>query len=74
MKFTKAMQLDAAKANFEACQRNLKANEIIWMDEWRAAANPFVAANVYLSAKQRARRKPIVDAWVKAKEELAALA
>lgn len=59
-------RIEAAKALAELTARTLKANEIIWMDAWRAAPNPFVAINQYKSPKQRGIRKPIIDAWLEA--------
>lgn len=63
---TKAQQIEAARLHFEECKALLRANEILWMDAWKTAPNPFIAINEWCSQKQRAKRKPIIDSWLKA--------
>ena len=55
-----------AKAAMEYSAKLLKANEILWMDAWNAAPNPFVAIKNYRSEAQRSIRKPFIDAWLSA--------
>jgi len=59
-------KIEAAKNDAELKTRILRANEILWMDEWNLAPNPFLAVSNYLSEEQRKKRKPIVDAWLQA--------
>ena len=63
---SKKEQVEAAKAHLDHCAKVLKANEILWMDAWNAAPNPFIAINEWTSKQQRAIRKPITQAWLDA--------
>ncbi len=67
-KYPTKAEIEAARLHLEQCARRLQANEILWRDKWNAAPNPFVAVQQYLSASQRALRKPIIDAWLNARE------
>ena len=63
---SKKAQIEDAKAAAELATKVLKANEILWMDAWNSAPNPFVAIANYRSTEQRKKRKPIIDAWLNA--------
>jgi hypothetical protein len=67
-KYPTKTEIEAAKTHYEHCARVLAAREILWKDRWNAAHNPFIAVRDYLSTKQRAERKPFIDAWIDAKE------
>ena len=66
MSLIKKFQVEAAKEAAELATKTLKANEILWMDKWNSAPNPFVAISNYRSSHQRKKRKPIIDAWLSA--------
>lgn len=55
---TKA-EIEAAKLLADDLTRILRANERLWMDEWNAAPNPFVAIKRYCFVKNRAIRRRI---------------
>lgn len=61
--------LDKARLQLDHCAKVLKANEILWNDRWKAQPNPFAKINDYTSEGQRARRKPIIDAWIQARDK-----
>jgi len=61
--------LEEARAQLDQCFKVLKANEILWMDRWNAQPNPWAKINDYTSEEQRARRKPIIDAWMEARDK-----
>jgi hypothetical protein len=66
-KYPTKLEIEAARELAEHTAKVLKANEILWRDDWNKAANPWIAINTYRSAKQRAIRKPITDAMLNAK-------
>jgi hypothetical protein len=47
----------------------LSVQEAIWMEEWHAAPNPFIAINEW--NKNRERRMVYIQPWLDAKAELA---
>jgi len=61
--------LEEARAQLDQCFRVLKANDTLWMDRWNAQPNPWAKINDYTSKKQRAIRKPIIDAWMEARDK-----
>ena len=61
--------LEAARIQLDHCNRALKANEILWNDRWNAIINPWDKIHDYTSDEQRARRKPIIDAWIEARNK-----
>jgi hypothetical protein len=71
---SKKKALEDARAHYEHCAKVLKANEIKWNDMWEAQPNPFLRIKEYTSARQKAMRKPIIDAWIKAKKDYETLA
>jgi hypothetical protein len=71
---SKKRQLELAKSHYDNCARVLKAHESLWQDMWDAQPNPFLRIKEYTSAKQKAMRKPIIDAWIQAKKDYDALA
>ena len=66
---TRKTLIERARAQLEYCTKNLKANEILWMDRWNAQPTPFAKIDDYTSEEQRARRKPIIDAWIEARNK-----
>lgn len=66
-KYPTKLEIETARELAEYTARVLRANEMLWRDEWNKAVNPFVAIKTYLSKKQRAIRKPITDAALEAK-------
>jgi hypothetical protein len=71
---SKKRQLELAKSHYENCAKILKAHESLWQDIWMAQPNPFLRIKEYTSARQKAMRKPIIDAWIEAKKNYEALA
>ncbi len=71
---TKKKALEDARAHYDNCARVLRAHEIKWNDMWLAQTNPFLRIQEYISPEQKAMRKPIIDAWIKAKKDYEALA
>ena len=63
---TKREIVEGLRQAAELATRTLRAHESIWMDEWRAASNPFEAVKKYCSAIERARRAEIVNSWLRA--------
>jgi acyl carrier protein phosphodiesterase len=66
---SKKVLLDKARSHLDHCAKVLKANEILWNDRWKAQPNAFVQIVDYTSEEQRARRKPIIDAWIEARNK-----
>jgi len=66
---SKKMLLDKARSQLDHCAKVLKANEILWNDRWKAQPNAFIQIADYTSKKQRAIRKPIIDAWIEARNK-----
>ena len=66
---SKKVLLDKARSHLDHCAKVLKANEILWMDRWNAQPTPFAKIDDYTSEEQRARRKPIIDAWIEARNK-----
>ncbi len=58
--------LATAKAGFDFQSKVSKANEGLWQDTWNAAKNPFEAWWQY--KKDARKRKPIVSAWIAARD------
>ena len=68
MKPKSKIQIEAARLHLDYCFRVLRANESLWDAEWASAPNPFIAVKNYLSKAQRTKRKPIIDAWLNARD------
>jgi len=66
---SKKVLLDKARSQLDHCAKVLKANEILWNDRWKAQPNPFAQIVDYTSEEQRAIRKPIIDAWIEARNK-----
>ena len=66
---SKKKALEEARSHYDYCARVLRANEIKWNDMWEAQTNPFLRIKEYTSARQRAMRKPIIDASIQAKRD-----
>jgi len=66
---SKKMLLDKVRSQLDHCAKALKANEILWMDRWNAQPNSFLQIVDYTSEEQRAIRKPIIDAWIQARDK-----
>ena len=71
---SKKKALELARNHYEHCAKTLKAHETLWQDMWEAQRNPFLRIKEYTSARQKAMRKPVIDAWLKAKRDYEALA
>ena len=65
----KKILIEKARSKLDHCAKVLKANEIFWNDRWKAQPNPFVQIADYTSEEQRAIRKPIIDAWIEARNK-----
>lgn len=73
VKYPTNNEIEIARQLFEDSSRVLKANQILWDDKWNSASNPFIAAKQYLSKKERAIRKPIIDSWIAARDAYEAI-
>jgi acyl carrier protein phosphodiesterase len=67
MKATR-QQLETAKNAAEDAARNLRVHEVVWDAKWYASPNAFIAIKEYVSAKNRAMRKPVIDAYLDARQ------
>jgi len=65
----KKILIEKARSKLDHSAKVLKANEILWNDRWKAQPNPFVQIADYTSEEQRAIRKPIIDAWIEARNK-----
>jgi hypothetical protein len=65
----KKSQIEALERAVGIAQSNMAEQEIIWMREWEAARNPFVAIKEW--NKNHERRMVYIQPWLDAKAELA---
>jgi len=63
---TQIEQLERAVGD---AHKAMSVQEIIWMEEWEAARNPFIAINEW--NKNHDRRMVYIQPWLDAKNELA---
>jgi hypothetical protein len=61
-------QIETAKNLAEDAVRNLRAHEVIWDARWSSAPDPFKAVKEYVSPENRAMRKPVIDAFLEARQ------
>jgi len=61
-------QIEELEKAVALAQSDMAEQEIIWMKEWEAAPNPFVAINEW--TKNRDRRMAYRQPWLDAKAEL----
>jgi hypothetical protein len=61
-------QIETAKNAAEDAVRNLRAHEVVWDARWSSAPNPFKAVKEYVSPENRAMRKPVIDAYLDARQ------
>jgi hypothetical protein len=66
---TRKQQIEVLERAVSDAYRAMAAQEVIWMEEWRAAPNPFVAIKEW--NKNSARRMVYIQPWLDAKAELA---
>ena len=62
-------QIEVLERSVGDAYRAMAAQETIWMEEWHAAPNPFVAINEW--NKNHERRMVYIQPWLDAKNELA---
>ena len=67
-------QIEEAREAAAMSARILKAHDQTWSEEWDAIVNPFDKVTWLLSDKQRKRRRPIIQAWLRAKKSYEAIA
>jgi hypothetical protein len=65
----KKSQIEALERAVGIAQSNMAEQEIIWMREWEAAPNPFIAIKKW--NKNHDRRMVYIQPWLDAKAELA---
>ena len=64
----KKTQIEILERAISDTQRAINVQEIIWMQEWEAARNPFLAINEW--NKNHDRRMVYIQPWLDAKAEL----
>ena len=62
-------QIEQLERAVGIAQSDMAEQEIIWMREWEAARNPFIAINEW--NKNHDRRMVYIQPWLNAKAELA---
>lgn len=66
-KLSRAQRRESAKARMNDALGCLTMQANLWKERWDEAPNPFVAVARYFSFEERARRKPIIDAFISAR-------
>lgn len=64
----KKTQIEQLEKYISDAHREMNAQESIWMEEWEAARNPFIAINEW--NKNHDRRMSYIQPWLDAKAEL----
>jgi hypothetical protein len=64
----KKTQIEILERAISDAQRAMNVQESIWMQEWEAACNPFIAINEW--NKNHDRRMIYIQPWLDAKAEL----
>ena len=64
----KKTQLEILERAISDAHRAMAVQENIWMEEWEAARNPFIAINEW--NKNHDRRMAYIQPWLDAKAEL----
>ena len=64
----KKTQIEILERAISDAQRAMNVQESIWMEEWEAARNPFIAINEW--NKNHERRMAYIQPWLDAKAEL----
>lgn len=67
---TKAQRINAAHHRLNTSCAELRVHEVLWAEEWASYPNPFIAVERYCSEEARARRQPVMQAWLDATENL----
>jgi hypothetical protein len=47
----------------------MRVNEVLWRAEWDSNPNPFLAFQWRVSPEHMSVRKPIIDAWLEARDQ-----
>jgi hypothetical protein len=64
----KKTQIEILERAISDAQRAMNVQESIWMEEWEAARNPFIAINEWNNNHDR--RMAYIQPWLDAKAEL----
>jgi hypothetical protein len=64
----KKTQIEILERAISDAQRAMNVQERIWMEEWEAARNPFIAINEWNNNHDR--RMAYIQPWLDAKAEL----
>jgi hypothetical protein len=67
----KKTQIEILERAISDAQRAMNVQESIWMEEWEAARNPFIAINEWNNNHDR--RMSYIQPWLDAKAELTKL-
>ena len=67
-KISKKDAKDKAREAVELTGRVMRVNEVLWMAEWDSKPNPFLAFKWCVSPEHMSVRKPIIDAWLEARD------
>jgi len=67
----KKTQIEILERAISDAQRAMNVQESIWMQEWEAARNPFIAINEWNNNHDR--RMAYIQPWLDAKAELTKL-